>query len=394
MSISGNGPEHGDQPPPVEGPADSVLFGGEEKAPVFHDPTGEPLRFAYAGGGRDIIGLTALNALLNIITLTLYRFWGRTEVRRHILGRTQINGEPMEYIGTGWEMFKGFLIVVLGIMLPLFVVLVLVQLFAPLLAVLVFLPIYFGLFILINFAVYASRRYRMSRSTWRGIRFGMNGSAWSYAWAAIGYGLLNGITFGWYAPASDMRLSRRLWSETLFGNRAFNIRLPDSGLAGPTYGPFAILWVGGILAYFGLIGMIAWLAANGVIDPDAPPDDLTMFLYVYGYGFVAVIVISLLAVPYQAALLRRKAEMIGFEGAEFRLDITFGSLLWLNFSNILILIFTLGLGQPITIARTFKYIFNRLSSTGVVDFETIRQSADRGPATGEGLADAFDIGGF
>lgn len=379
---------------PGSGPIDDVLFGGERPPTPEQSPNAESLQFGYAGGGRDIIGLTALNAVLNVVTLTLYRFWGRTEVRRHILARAEINREPMEYIGTGWEMFKGFLIVVLGVMLPIFVLLVLVQLFAPLIAALIILPIYLGFFVLINFAVYASRRYRFSRSTWRGIRFSMDGSAWSYAWAAIGYSILNSLTLGWYTPASDMRLTRRLWEETQFGNRDFKILLPDSGLAGPTYGPFALLWFGGLLAYLGLIGVMAWLAASGVIDPDAPPDDLTLMIYIYGYAFVVAIVLGLLAVPYQAAMMRRKAEMIGFDGAKFQLDATFGSLLWLSFSNMLIFIFTLGLGEPIATARTFKYVFNRLTSTGAVDFDVIRQSANRGPSTGEGLADAFDVGGF
>ncbi len=380
---------------PNAGSIDSVLFeGAETTQPSETLPAEEPLRFAYNGGGGDILGLAAVNALLNIITLTLYRFWGRTNVRRHILARTEINDEPMEYIGTGWEMFKGFVIVVFGILLPVFVLLVAVQLFAPLLALLVILPIYLVLFVLMNFAVYASRRYRLSRSTWRSIRFAMKGSAWDYAWAAIGYGLLNAITIGWYAPASEMRLTRRLWSETQFGNRTFRIKLHDSGLAGPAYGPFAILWIGALIAYIGLFAMMALLIANGTIDPETPPDDLTVLLFVYGYALVVFIVLTLLAVPYQAALMRRKAEMLGFEGADFKLDATFASLLWLNFSNVLILIFTLGFGEPIATARTFKYVFSRLTSTGGVDMETIRQTLDRGPTTGEGLADAFDIGGF
>jgi uncharacterized membrane protein YjgN (DUF898 family) len=389
------GPPREPPPQPTDPSVDSVLFdSAEPPRPADVAPAGEPLRFTYNGGGGDIVGLAALNALLNIVTLTLYRFWGRTNVRRHILARTEINGEPMEYIGTGWEMFKGFLIVVVGILLPMFVILITVQIFAPLLAALVILPIYLVFFVLMNFAVYASRRYRFSRSTWRGIRFAMNGSAWDYSWAAIGYGLLNGVTLGWYAPASEMRLTRRLWSETQFGNRTFNITLPDNGLASPVYGPFAIFWVGGLLAYFGLIGVMAWLVGSGAIDPTSAADEITLTLYIYGYALIVAIILALLAVPYQAALMRRKAEMLGFEGADFKLDATFSSLLWLNFSNILILIFTLGFGEPITTARTFRYVFSRLTSTGAVDIEGIRQTSNRGPATGEGLADAFDIGGF
>jgi len=70
------------------------------------------------------------------------------------------------------------------------------------------------------------------------------------------------------------------------------------------------------------------------------------------------------------------------------------SLLGLQFTNGLIFVFTLGLGEPIITSRTFRYMVSRLSTSGTVDLETIRQSADRGPKTGEGLADVLDIGGF
>ncbi|MEZ5939612.1 MAG: YjgN family protein [Hyphomonadaceae bacterium] len=393
--ITNSGPSADDDLDPLfrRGPPTGHAPAGIPDLGTPSSGSGEEVAFAYTGRGRDIAGLAVQNALLNIVTLTLYRFWGRTRVRRHILARTEINDEPMAYIGTGWELCKGFLIVLFGLFLPVFLIFTIGPYYLPYgliwLSILVF---EFGFFFLINYAVYASRRYRFSRSTWRGIRFGMDGSAVEYALAAIGFGLLSGATLGWFTPAAQMRLTRRLWEETQYGARRFKAGAPGGRLAAGLYGPFAILWVVGGGAYVGFAVFMSVILPTLDIDPSIP--SWTMVLSIYGAALGAGLVIYLASLPYQAALLRRKAEIVGIDAARFRIAATAPGLFGLQVVNGLIVVFTLGFGQPIATARTFRYIFNRLTSTGLIDFDAIRQSASTGPRSGEGLADAFDIGGF
>jgi uncharacterized membrane protein YjgN (DUF898 family) len=378
---------------------DEQLFGSAAAAAGSEQPAadhkGETLRFAYRDTHWAMTGLAAKNALLNLVTLTLYRFWGRTHVRQKLLATTDINDEPLEYLGTGWELFRGFLIALFGFFLPFTILILAVQFTtgaAQGIAVLVLVALYLGLIFLIPYAVYSSRRYRFSRSAWRGIRFAMDGSAAGFAWASIGYGLLNGLTWGWYAPASDMRLTRRLWSETKWGSKRFKILLPDAGLAGPVYGAFALFWFSIVVCYIGFGVAITVLAATGVIEAETP--GIGQVLMIYGIGIPIFLIAFLAWIPYQAALMRRKAEMIGLDHATFRIDANFGSLLWLYVGNGLIFVLTLGLGEPLASARTFRYVFNRLKSKGAVDLDAIAQARADGTKSGEGLADAFDIGGF
>ena len=76
----------------------------------------KPLRFDYVPR-PGLLKLTLVNLLLYILTLTIYRFWARTNVRKHIWSCVHINGQPLEYTGKGSELFKGALIVfgVLGL---------------------------------------------------------------------------------------------------------------------------------------------------------------------------------------------------------------------------------------------------------------------------------------
>ena len=45
-------------------------------------------------------------------------------------------------------------------------------------------PLFAFLYLFTQFALYRARRYRLTRTVWRGVRFWMGGSGWSYAWRA------------------------------------------------------------------------------------------------------------------------------------------------------------------------------------------------------------------
>jgi uncharacterized membrane protein YjgN (DUF898 family) len=80
-----------------------------------------------------------------------------------------------------------------------------------------------------------------------------------------------------------------------------------------------------------------------------------------------------------------------FDAASFSLSASTLSLIGLYVGNILIFIFTLGIGQPFIAQRTIRYFIDRLRSEGTVDWTAIRQSSAAMDKRGEGLADAFDV---
>src|SRR5882672_6794997 len=81
-----------------------------------HGTNAPRISWVHPPGG--FAGLSFLNGLLRILTLGVYHFWGKTEVRQRIWSAVRIDGEPLEYRGTGGELFRGFLIVFFLILLP------------------------------------------------------------------------------------------------------------------------------------------------------------------------------------------------------------------------------------------------------------------------------------
>lgn len=369
--------------------------------PADPDPAGddprEPLVFAQTATWGGILPITLLNAVLNIITVTLWRFWGRTRVRRYLWSTTTVNGTPLEYTGSGFELFRSFIFVMLAIFLPIYAVMFAGQLLLPpdqfmIVFGLAYIPILLLFSWLLGVAVWVARRYRLSRTRWRGIRLGQTGSANGYAWASIGYSILTSLTLGWYAPAAEMRLTRRLWNETFFGDRRFTVDHPDEGLAGPLYPSFAIAWIAGVIGYFIFIGLYMALIIDDIEAGTTPVMDVMFLLKVYGAAAVYGIFVGIASLAYAAATFRRKAEVLTFEGVRFKLNVHMLSLAWIYIVNFLIVVFTLGFGLPIAQMRLWRYLLSRLEADGEIDIAAIRQNADKGPKSGEGLADAFDIG--
>jgi uncharacterized membrane protein YjgN (DUF898 family) len=78
-------------------------------------------------------------------------------------------------------------------------------------------------------------------------------------------------------------------------------------------------------------------------------------------------------------------------GARFQSTITGGALLGLHVTNLLLVIFTLGIGTPWAIVRTHAFWCDNLSLVGTVDWATIQQRAGDAQAVGEGMADTLDV---
>jgi uncharacterized membrane protein YjgN (DUF898 family) len=176
--------------------------------------TGQVVRFC--GEGRPFRRLVARGAVLLMLTLGIYRFWLITDIRSFLWSHSEVDGDTFEYAGTARELLIGFLMAV-AILLPLNVAFFIVTLGFGNGAGLLALPL---LALLGPYAIFRARRFRLSRTVYRGVRFHQTGSAWRYAICAVLWWTLTFITIGLAYPFAQARLERFKMRHTHFGNLA------------------------------------------------------------------------------------------------------------------------------------------------------------------------------
>ena len=187
----------------------------------------------YFGTSGPLFRLYMVTALLTLVTLGIYRFWAKTRLRTYVWSAASADDDSFEYTGTGLEKFLGFLVAIVILALYLGFVQILLtfvglsiipdgdspaavaaQAVAINLSILSVVPLIF-------FAQYRARRYKLARTRWRGIRFGMEKGAWGYAFRAMGYYLLTVVTLGLLAPLATYRLEKYKADRSWFGDARF-----------------------------------------------------------------------------------------------------------------------------------------------------------------------------
>jgi uncharacterized membrane protein YjgN (DUF898 family) len=195
-------------------------------------------------------------ALLLLVTLGIYRFWLATDQRRFLWGNTEIADDALEYTGTARELLIGFLIA-LAVLVPIYVLFFLatldIGLLGPLSSALGFvLLVLFG-----NFAIYRARRYRLTRTVFRGVRLHQTGSAWLYAAYSMFWWLLTLATFGLAYPWAQAALERYKMGHTHYGS-----------LRGRFAGSGTRLFVRGFLMWLVVIGplLVSLVVMTAAVD--------------------------------------------------------------------------------------------------------------------------------
>lgn len=336
-----------------------------------------------------VLRLSLTNFGLNLLTMSLWRFWGKAQTRRLLWSQTTLWGEPLEYTGTGKELFLGFLLVVGVVLLPLFGTLAVLNAAVAAgnpLALIGSFAVQMLMLFLAGAGLYRARRYQLSRTVWRGIRGGLNGQAWRYGLMFVFTLVSAGLTLGWSLPATENWLERYKLDNTTFGDHRFEC---DSK-ARPLYRQFFYSW---LLACGLVLATVIILALIGVVVQEFVAPDI----FNVAMGALSMVAVTLvLVIPfvrYRVAFWRNLAAGTRFAGTSFGFTPAASGLFWLGLGNWLLVVLSLGILRPVAAWRTFRFACRHLSVDGEPDFGTISQGTAAAGRTGEGLAAVFDGGG-
>lgn len=180
-------------------------------------PPPVPGDVSFAGDRGEFRRLVTRGAALELITFGFYRFWLATDIRRHLWSNTVIEGDAVEYTGRAKELLIGFLFAI-AILLPIYLLYFLIGVEAERAKAFASFPLFLFFYLFGQFAIYRARRYRLTRTVWRGVRFWMSGSGWAYSMRAAGWGLLALITLGLALPWREAALERYKMRHSYYGD--------------------------------------------------------------------------------------------------------------------------------------------------------------------------------
>jgi uncharacterized membrane protein YjgN (DUF898 family) len=360
------------------------------------EPDQYAVRAGHDGDLGDLLALSLGVLLLKIVTFGIYHFWGRTRIRRYLWSHTSWENERLLYTGTGLELLLGYGRAFLLLVLPFYALSFAVGWIGqrhPLANALGGIAIALLVLYLTGTAVYASWRYRLSRTVWRGIRFGLTVSPWRYGWIFFGRTLLAIVTAGFYTPYMQCRMTERLVSTAVFGTERFRYDgkgrdlmkayLKTVGLS------FALLLVG----FIALIALAPSLKVLGQHIAGLQGNGSLVFLFLPITLIVAgFALLGPLWIAYQGIRIKYHVTHTTLGPLRFQLEFRWQEYLRLTLGNLTLVVVTFGLALPLAAARSAKFFAQRLRCSGVLDYAVIAQNQQPLGRTGEGLFQVLDLG--
>ena len=363
--------------PPSQGFSSDNFGTGQHESKQFH----------FFGTGSDLFSIYIVNFLLILVTFGVYYFWGKAKIKRYMYSQSDFDGDRFTFHGTGNELFKGGMIAI-GFLIIYSLVSEYVNKFITTPAGLIASVLVSIMFLLaITAALVLSRRYYLSRTTWRGIRFTFRGKIKDFTKLVLKGYFLSTITLGLYIPYFINNYQEFMISKSYYGNQNFNYGGSGKDIFKVFlyYFLFMLLVIGGI---FALVFLFKEQSLTGLINL---PDPLSKILTV----IAIILLLAFYFIPllyFQYWIAKYKWNHTSFLGSNFQLVFSFWQYLKLKIGNALILILTLGLfGMPWVMVRNAKFFTKHLTLEGDLDFEVIRQKMIDTSATGESVMDVFDM---
>jgi uncharacterized membrane protein YjgN (DUF898 family) len=306
----------------------------------------------FHGSNMQFLGLSLYNLLLTVLTLGLYYPWAKCAIRKFLWQETEIDGSRVEWHGTGKEMFKGFIkayLFVGGLLIiinygPYFLP-------AEILGWVIIIA-YLGLLAFVPLAIHGMARYRLSRTSFRGIHFGYRGNLGEFYKKAALDLLYSILSLGIYSYWFVVNIRKYVLQHTRYGK---DVRGDFIGSGGELFG---LTLVNGLLMY------------------------LTLFIYT-PWALIKFFKFDIENIRIYQGENNKLRLVTNAKGGQYFIVLIKAAL---------ITIFTLGICGPIGRLMIHKYLTESLILEGWFDFDAVEQSEESyKDATGDDMMDILDF---
>ncbi|EDY81494.1 conserved hypothetical protein [Verrucomicrobiia bacterium DG1235] len=357
---------------------DSFGASNSPVAPIYRN-----LSFGFTGQTGEYFRIWIVNMLLTLVTFGFYTPWARVRSRRYFHANTHLDGHSFDYLAKPINIFWGYLIVLVvvggyytaGFFNPIFTI--------PF----ILMYIFFG-----PWVVYKAMRFKAHNTSYRNVRFEFHGTVGDAYAIYLGMAILIPLTFGLIVPYWIMKQKEYFYKNLSFGGRQFDFT-PEAGEYYTRYILGGVMSMAMFFIYMFVFGaiMLPTLASGEPIDPENIPISFYLSIYL-GYaplmlGMVFVQIYIFVSL-FNYNLGRMLVQQTAFES-----KLKVGKFYWISLTNILAIVFSLGLLAPWAAIRKTRYFAESVDlvhpGAGLGEFVAGRENEVS--AIGDAAADVFEF---
>ena len=333
----------------------------------------------FTGNASDYFGIWIVNLLLSIVTLGIYSAWAKVRRKKYFYQNTLIDGVGFDYHANPIAILKGRVIAFV-----LFVIYNLVAQANPVLGALLFLL----LLLVVPWLVVRGLTFNARNTSHRGLRFDFKGRYAEVAKIFVVYPMLVLFSLGLAYPWWVQRINRVLVNGHRFGLSAFDCTA--------TVGGFYRIYLKLLGILFGLSVLVALLLGAGIKPmlamQQASAAELSMVFIIFGAGLCYLFVLAGIGAYVKTRTSNLVWNHTQLEHVQFVSTQRMRDVMWLYATNIVALVFTLGLATPWAQIRLMRYRLQHLHLAGETQWDNfVGEKKEQVRATGEEIADMFDV---
>lgn len=289
-------------------------------------------KIQFKGNATTYFGIWISNLVLTIVTLGIYSAWAKVRRIQYFYSHTEIANFKLGYHATGIQLLIGRLITV-GVLGIFSIISILYPEISFVLS--------FALIFVLPWIINRSLKFRSRMTSWRNVRFNWHGNYWRTLLFFVVYPVLSVITLSLFTPVSTKYHYEYYSKNHAFGTTKFHAQ-PTMSAFFKAY--FLSVQLPVIVAIAAVIGLAMY-----VLSPT--PEALTIFVPIVGVIFIFGLVL------YFALCRNILLETLALdESVKFKADLNPFIYLWINISNSIAIIFSLGLLIPWATVRKFRYL--------------------------------------
>ncbi|WP_076541908.1 YjgN family protein [Shewanella sp. UCD-KL21] len=380
--------------------------------------------FKFHGIGSEFFGIWIVNILLTIVTLGIYSAWAKVRTNNYFYGNTELGGDRFEYLAKLMQILIGRIIAV-----------VLLMTWSILSGIMPLVAIALGVLLMlaIPFLAVRNARFDARMTRFRNVRFDFAGSysgayinllikplaaylvifagAFGFGFAGklisddpvvMGVAITAGVVFffiaaiycyGWVSASvaqylvNGYRYGDKAFAATLEIREYVKIAVTALGLF------FGVSFAFSLVAFgLGFMGSIVELIQSGASE-EALQNNAAMMGIIFA-GYFGMFIVSMLIAAYVQVRVRNYV----FGQTKLNDDLQVASTmktpsyLFLVATNLLIIMFTFGLGKAWADVRMAKYLADVTAIEGdLAQFSAQDHNQESSAAIADEVADAFDI---